>query len=223
MLKALAKVSTQKDLTKQIEQSLQSLGSVDVYVGIPEGDVGSHEDITNPELMYILTHGVRSKEMREEMNEYMGLTPGGMPVMRDFDKFSQNMTDGMPYSAAYDLYLHENGSPLWHSPPRPVLEPSIENSKDKIAEKLSLVAKAALSGGDIHNALRVAGEYGVRVAKDWFYNPLNLWPPNSEVTIKGSKPGKNGKKFIKGKNSARPNIDTANLRNSITYVVAKKP
>lgn len=209
MFRAIAKVSESKNLTQKIKQSLSSLGAQDVYIGIPEGDTGNHDDITNPQLMYILTHGVRKKEMREEMNQFMGLTPGGMPIMRDYNEFSSNMSKGMPYSAAYELYIHENGSPLWHTPPRPVLEPAIENSKDVIANQLRVAALAALSGTDPNMELQKAGMLGVNAAKDWFYNPLNKWPENAPSTVKMKK-------------STRPNIDSANLRNSITYVVAKK-
>lgn len=209
MIRALAKVTTTKDLTKQIQQSLQSLGQQDVYVGIPEGDVGNHEGITNPQLMYILTHGVREKSMREEMNDYMGISAGGMPIMRDFNKFLGNMEEGMPYSAAYELFLHEHGSPLWQIPPRPVLEPAISHSKDLIAKQLRQAVLAALNGQDPTQELQKAGQLGVNAAKDWFTNPLNQWPANAPSTIKQ-------------KGSDRPNVDTGNLRNSITFVVAKK-
>lgn len=208
MIKAIAKVTTKVDLSKKLEQSLKSLGSTDVYVGIPEGDLGSHKNLSNPQLMYVLTHGVRSPEMREETDNFMGLTPEGMPIMRDFTKFESNMSKGMPYSAAYELYIRENGSPLWHTPPRPVLEPAIANSKEVIAKMLSQAAKVALSGKDPEIELHKAGQLGANAAKDWFYNPENRWPANAPSTIER-------------KGSSRPNVDTANLRNSITYVVKK--
>ncbi|WP_304459802.1 hypothetical protein, partial [Alicyclobacillus sendaiensis] len=104
MIKALAKVTSSKDLTKQVRRSLGALAHQDVYVGIPEGQVGNHENITNAQLLYVHTHGVRDKSMRDAMDEYMGLTPGGMPIMRDFERFLTNM-ETMPYSAAYQLYL----------------------------------------------------------------------------------------------------------------------
>jgi len=222
VLKALAKVTSSKDLTKRVRQSLQSLEKTDVYVGIPEGQDGNHPNITNAQLMYVLTHGVRRKEMRDAMDEYMGLTPGGMPIMRDFERFLTNM-ETMPYSAAYQLYLYEHGSPLWRIPPRPILEPAINHYKDIIAKPLRQAAVNALDGSDPMPSLHKAGELGVEAAKDWFVNPLNMWPPNSPVTVHGSKPDKHGKKFIKGKGSDQPNIDTGNLRNSITYVVANAP
>lgn len=210
MIGVLSKVTTKTDLTKQIEQSLKKLEKQDIYIGIPEGQVGNHEDITNPQLMYVLTHGVRTKEMREEMSDYMGLTPGGMPIMRDFNRFSDNLSKGMPYSAAYELFIHEHGSPLWQIPPRPILEPAINHYKDKIAAQLKVASQTALNGIDPSQELHKSGQLAVNYAKDWFYNPLNRWPENAPSTVKQ-------------KGSARPNLDTASLRNSITFVVANKP
>lgn len=209
MLKALARVTSSKDLTKQVRRSLAALAHQDVYVGIPEGQVGNHEDITNAQLLYVHTHGVRDKSMRDVMDEYMGLTPGGMPIMRDFERFLTNM-ETMPYSAAYQLYLYEHGSPLWHIPPRPVLEPAIHYHRDIIARQLSAAAQAALDGQDPTPGLHKAGQLAVNVVKDWFVNPINMWPPNAPSTVER-------------KGSDRPLIDTGNLRNSITYVVANAP
>ncbi|GLG02173.1 hypothetical protein Alches_22140 [Alicyclobacillus hesperidum subsp. aegles] len=205
MIKAMAKVTVKKDLTAEIKKSLQALAHSDVYVGIPEGDIGNHPNITNAQLMYIHTHGVRTKEMREEMNDYMGITADGMPIMRDFNRFLDNL-DSMPYSEAYDLFIHEHGSALWKIPPRPVLEPAINNSKDVIADQLKRAALAALNGGDPVPDLRKAGDIGAQAAQDWFVNPLNEWPANAPSTVKQ-------------KGSDRPLIDTENLQKSITYVV----
>ncbi|GLG01828.1 hypothetical protein Alches_18690 [Alicyclobacillus hesperidum subsp. aegles] len=205
MIKAMAKVTVKKDLTAEIKKSLQALAHSDVYVGIPEGDIGDHPNITNAQLLYIQTHGVRTKEMREEMNDYMGITADGMPIMRDFNRFLDNL-DSMPYSQAYDLFIHEHGSALWKIPPRPVLEPAIDHSKDVIADQLRQATLAALNGGDVQSQLRKAGEIGMQAARDWFVNPLNEWPANAPSTVKQ-------------KGSDRPLIDTGNLRQSITYVV----
>jgi hypothetical protein len=60
---------------------------------------------------------------------------------------------------------------------------------------------------------------GQNIARAWFTNPANNWAPNSDITINGSKPDKNGKQFIKGKGSDQPLIDTGELRKSIIYVV----
>lgn len=208
MFKAVAKVAQTKDLSKQLKQSLQSLQEQDVYIGIPEGQQGSHEDISDAELMYILTHGVREKAMREEMNDYMGITAGGMPIDRGFNDFLDNSAK-MPYSAAYDLFIHEHGSPIWQIPPRPILEPAIRNSKDIIAQQLKRAVLVALEGRDASSELQKAGQMGVNAAQEWFTNPLNMWPANSPSTVQA-------------KGSDRPNVDTGSLRNYITYVVAKK-
>lgn len=205
MFKAFSDVKVSKDLTQQIQQSLKSLGNMDVYVGIPEGDVGTHSDVSNAELMYILSHGVRGKAMREEMDDMMQFGKDG-PYSVGFNKFLENMDGGMPYSAAYELYIHEHGSPLWNVPPRPILEPAIRKHKEKIALELRKAAETALSGQDPTAQLHKAGMLGQNVARDWFYDPENRWPENAESTIQA-------------KGSERPNVDTGNLRNSIVYVV----
>lgn len=209
MIKAFASVASKFDKTTKLDKALRNLAKTDVYVGIPEGDTGGHEGITNAQLMYVHTHGIRTKAMQEEMNDYMGLTPNGMPIMRDFNTFSNNLTGGMAYSAAYELYIHEHGSPLWRIPPRPVLEPAISHNKEMIAKQLKQASISALGESDPTDDLHKAGMAAVNAAKNWFYNPENRWPPNSEETVKQ-------------KGSDRPLVDTGQLRNSITYVVAKK-
>ncbi len=108
------------------------------------------------------------------------------------------------------LYIHTNGSPTNNIPPRPVIEPAIQDSK----EEGTLIKEAILKAleGDTGGAMagmEKAGLQGENAAKGWFTNPKNNWAGNSESTIKQ-------------KGSSRPLIDTAQLRNSITYVVKKK-
>ncbi len=209
MIKILPKVTIGKDLTADIQQSLRALGSKDVYVGIPEGDIGSHEGISNAQLTYIMTHGVRAPSMRASMDDMMQLDPSGAPFSIGYNRFLSNMDKGIPYSAAYDMYIHEHGSPLWQVPPRPIIEPALDNSKELVADQLKIAAQTALSGKDPTDNLKKAGMVGQDIVGDWFTNPLNRWPQNSPKTIAE-------------KGSSRPLIDTDNLRNSITYVVKEK-
>ncbi|UUZ80639.1 hypothetical protein LJK88_38265 [Paenibacillus sp. P26] len=173
-----------------IEKLLKDLEKTQVLIGIPEGPANNRPEgsITNAQLLYIHTHGVRQKEMREEMQP-------------EIDK-------GTPYSKAYEMYLHEHGSPLWHSPPRPVLEPAVNHHKKQIAEKMKGITAEALDGRDPAPAITRLGLYGQNIARDWFTNPNNHWAPNSPVTAE-----------LKGDD--RPLIDQGELRKSITYVVKK--
>lgn len=231
MFQAFAKVTTGVDKTNDIKKLLDDLAKKQVYVGIPEGSNTEHSNegdskgsggITNAELLYIHTHGIRKREMIDEMNGMMGITSGGMPYTKDYNNFLDNMSNGVPYSTAYKMYIQSHGSPLWRSPPRPVIEPAIEYNKEVIAKQLKKAVQTALDGENPIEELNKAGMLGQNVARDWFTNPANNWPPNSPITVNGSKPDKNGKQFIKGKGSSQPLIDTGELRRSITYVVSDR-
>lgn len=187
MLNVFSKVVVNKDSAKDLLNSLAELSKVTVCVGVPQDkDKHRNDGITNAELLYVHTNGVRDKTMIREMQH-------------DIDC-------GTPYSAAHELYVHENGSPLWNSPPRPILEPALDNSKDLIAEQMKKAVNSALDGSDFKIELEKVGQIGQNAARDWFTNPENKWPKNSEETIKR-------------KGSDKPLIDQGELRKSIIYVL----
>lgn len=193
MFGGFANVSITNDLTEQIRQSLEELGNKQVFVGVPEEENerilnGKDGNINNAELLYIHSNGIRKQAMIIEMN-------------KDTNK-------GMKYSKAFSLYVHTNGSPLWQSPPRPVLEPAIEDDKEEIAGYLKNAAQYALDG-DIESAneeLERVGLEGQNAARSWFTNPKNGWAPNSPITIKR-------------KGSDSPLIDKGEMRKAITYII----
>lgn len=185
MLNGFTNVTVTKDLTEDILNSLKDLAEKTVCIGVPEDTDTQRDNISNAELLYIHTNGIRDKDMIRDM---------------------QHDLNTMPYSKAHELYVHENGSPLWHSPPRPVLEPSIDANREQIAELMKTAAIKALKGNDVTPSLRKVGMQGQNIARDWFTNPDNKWAENTKNTIK-----------IKG--SDKPLIDTGELRKSITYVI----
>jgi len=190
LFSAFSQVTTGMDRTNEVKKSLEALARKQVLIGIPDGSDRPEEKgqpITNAQLLYAHTHGIRQKSMREEMN----------PKVESGE---------MTYSQAYQMWLQTHGSPLWHSPPRPVLEPAIEHHKDEIAMQLRRVLDVALNGGDPEPELHKAGMMGQNFARDWFTNPANGWPPNSPRTIEK-------------KGSDRPMVNTSELRKSITYVM----
>ncbi len=188
----VVKLETIVDHMPELEEILEEFKQSDVLVGIPErrGSRGS-EALNNAELLFIHTHGVRKKAMREEMQE--------------------NMDTGSPYSEAYQLYIQEHGSPLWHSPPRPVLEPAITDRKKEISGELSKAAASLLERNPIgfQIGLHRAGQVAENAARDWFTNPQNGWAPNSPLTVEE-------------KGSSNPLIDTGQMRKAITHVVRQK-
>jgi len=190
MFNLFGQVTTGIDKTNEIKKIIDDLANRQVYVGIPEGESsqrGQGEPISNAELLYAHTHGIRQKVMRDEMNPRVE---------------SSEMT----YSKAYELWIQTHGSPLWRSPPRPVLEPAIEHNKEAIAKQLGRVSEVALDGGDPEVELHRAGMLGQKFAHDWFTDPANNWAPNSPITEEK-------------KGSDRPMIDKGELRKAITYVV----
>jgi len=190
MFNLFGQVTTGIDKTNEIKKIIDDLANRQVYVGIPEGESsqrGQGEPISNAELLYAHTHGIRQKVMRDQMN----------PRVESGE---------MTYSKAYELWIQTHGSPLWRSPPRPVLEPAMEHNKEAIAQQLRRVSEVALDGGDPEPELHRAGLMGQNFARGWFTDPANNWAPNSPITEER-------------KGSDRPLIDKGELRKAITYVV----
>ncbi len=154
-----------------LKKIMADIDRLEVYVGIPEETASrGNEKINNAELAYIHTHGIRSSEMRQEMQS-------------DIDA-------GTKYSKAYEMYIQGHGSPLWQSQPRPIIEPAIEKRSDEIAKELKVALQAALND-DRQGALRqlhAVGQYAAGEVQKYFTDPDNGWPENSPATIaaKGS-------------------------------------
>lgn len=161
------------DNSDKVAKALEGFKNLQVYVGVPEEKSSRenkrNEDINNAELAFLLTNGVRKKEMIKEME--------------------QNVEDH-GYHAAYDMYIQSHGSPLMHTQPRPIIQPAIEDDKELIAELLREAMKAFLDGDHVKGMeyLNKAGLEGQAASQDWFTNPKNGWAPNAPVTIelKGS-------------------------------------
>ena len=109
------------------------------------------------------------------------------------------------------LYIHTNGSPANNIPPRPVVEPAIQDSKEEIGTLLKEAILKALEGdtGGAMAGMERAGTQGENAVKGWFTNPKNGWAENAESTKKK-------------KGSSKPLSDTGQLRKSITHAVKKK-
>ena len=183
------------DNTAKTLSALKSLEDFAVYVGIPEKAAHRNKaGITNPQLAFVHTHGVRSVDTRRMM--------GAMMINR-----------GLTYSQAHALMLHTRGSVRMAIPARPIIEPAIEakDNQRSINNHLKLAAEAALAGNRAGTlrALRMAGMDAQNRVRAWFTDPRNHWAPNAPSTIKR-------------KGSSRPLIDTSQLRRSIIYVVAEK-
>jgi hypothetical protein len=137
------------------------------------------------------------------------------------------------------LYIHTHGSPLHHVPARPVVEAAIEypENKQKLTVGMRKVGELILQNNrrEAKKQVKVVGMMAQNMARDWFTNPANGWPPNAPSTIerkarKVYKLSRYKTEKTKMKYRARlgallafgvfnPLIDTAQLRKSIVYVV----
>lgn len=173
-----------------IKEVLDKIANLEVLVGIPENTSQRKEDgITNAELAFIHTHGVRTSSMIKEMNK--AIEQGGQT-----------------YSQAYNMYIQSHGSPAFRIPPRPIIEPAIEANIEMISKYLKRSVRCFLEGNEEEGKreLESAGMIAQGYARRWFTDPRNEWPPNAPSTIKA-------------KGSDMPLIDTGELRKSITYIV----
>lgn len=188
---ALGEINTKTFL--DIKRIMKEIEQYDVLVGIPD-ETNRRKDgtISNAELAFLHTHGVTKAPQRQEIQSHVDA--------------------GLNYKDArklvHELHLMRSGSPAWKIPPRPIIEPAIEDSKEVLGGMMQSALSAFLSL-DMEKGerrLKAAGMKAQNVTRAWFLNPKNNWAPNSPITI-----------FKKG--SDRPLIDTGELRKSITYVV----
>ena len=172
---------------KALMDRIKQLSSQKVCVGVPDEDAERKDsNVSNADLIYIHTHGVRPPNVRAEMQT--------------------NLDKGKKYSVALQMYIHEHGSFAYQVPPRPVIEPAIENSKEPIGKLLGNAAKQAADGNDPQKALMDVGQYAEAKVQNWFVDPKNGWAPNAESTVKKKK-------------SDKPLIDSGELRKAITFVI----
>ncbi|MFC2997661.1 hypothetical protein ACFODO_20920 [Acinetobacter sichuanensis] len=110
-------------------------------------------------------------------------------------------------------YLLETGSPAMNLPARPHLALGVEEVQEDVAERLTKAVDAALSGNSkrMYLYLESAGMKATmsvkRVINSGDFTPL------APLTIKERK--------RRGRKSEKPLIDTAQYRNSHTYIIKK--
>jgi hypothetical protein len=126
------------------------------------------------------------------------------------------------YAAWNELGVMKKNGSGWYIPPRPFVRGFADGKREltaKTMEKLgSLVTSGKLKAKD---AIKLLGEYGMDGVKSYIKHGSFI--ANSDVTIHGSKPGKNGKQFIKPKKSTKPLIDTHAMINAVSFLPIEKP
>lgn len=128
-------------------------------------------------------------------------------------------------------YIHDNGSPEVNIPARPFMIPGIENAKEAVTDKLGQMARAVVTKGAGQDRVAQGFEQVGSIAELAIKNKINegIPPPLSEYTLqerarKGRKGAKEelalrAKGEEPGTQLAKPLVDTAQMRNSVKYVV----
>lgn len=111
-------------------------------------------------------------------------------------------------------YIHENGAPEANIPARPFLMPGVRESTPKFMPHMKKAALAASEGdrAKTEKHLNAAGLIATNAVRRRI-NQGTGFAPLAASTIAARK--------RRGRSGIKPLIDTAQLRNSITYVVRK--
>ncbi len=110
-----------------------------------------------------------------------------------------------PITNAELMFIHTNGSPARNIPPRPVIEPTIDENQERITKDYENAIKNVLDG-------KKSGMIELEKLGIWLMNKIKAKFGSEELAP--LKPA-----TIKAKGSDRPLIDTGQLRNSVTYVI----
>lgn len=138
--------------------------------------------------------------------------------------------EGDPLNNATIGYIMETGSPAANIPARPWLVPGVQSAQEDVTDELGGAAQAALGGNSPAGGLSRAGQ----TARDAVRLYLNTadFEPLSDATLRAR--ARRGLKGRKGaiaeldsreagnapsNATARPLIDTGQLRNAVSYVV----
>lgn len=131
-------------------------------------------------------------------------------------------------------YIHEHGSPARKIPARPFLVPTVKALRTTVAEMLGLAGKFALAG-ESQASERVMHGLGL-LAVNAIRNRIDagIPPPLADSTLRGrirartsiagavAELARRAKGAPAGVDLAKPLIATAQLRNSITYVIRSR-
>lgn len=173
---------------RQVKKLLKEAKN-NVYVGYLEGPKHQDSKLTNAEIAFLNTKGVRPLKASKEIKEIQG--------------------DG-DYTMALKAYIRTKGDPRFRIPPRPFIEPGIEKGKSQIIKYLFNAVENFLDG-DEFEAKRSKEKVGIaavnairKFVRDY---PANGLAPNAPSTIaeKGEDHPLVGK--------------TGELMRSLTYVI----
>jgi hypothetical protein len=123
--------------------------------------------------------------------------------------------------------IHDKGSPLQGIPARPFMNPGIKKVQDKISKEFAAAASQVLDGKDDTTNLNRAGLVAASSIKSVINDGDDFAPLKRSSKLARLRKLKAYKKMSKDQIDAQlatmhPLVDTAQMRNSITYVVEVK-
>ena len=179
----------------------------------------------------ILTTIDRTEDFKKDLARLLNMDVlVGVPSDNADRRREINEDEDNTYNNAQLLALHTEGSPLQNLPARPVLQPAIEaeDNKEKLTTGMQKSAKLILDNqlSEANLQLHRVAMKAQNVARKWFVDPRNGWPPDKPATIrrKINKMSKKAKKVAieAGDPLTRTLIDTGQLRKAIIGVVREK-
>lgn len=111
-------------------------------------------------------------------------------------------------------YIHENGSPITNTPERRFLVPGVEAVQEEVAKRFEKAAQAAMDGNKqgVIRHLNAAGMLAQSAVKGVL--SAGDFAPLAPSTLY--------KRKLRGIKRISPLIDTAQMRNAVTYIVRNK-
>ncbi|CAN0620535.1 conserved protein of unknown function [Burkholderia multivorans] len=130
------------------------------------------------------------------------------------DSTAGRKDDGEPISNAEIGYIQEHGSPANNIPARPHLVPGVQDAQPKFTPQLQKGVEAALDG-DLEQVDRRLGSAGL-IAQNSVRAKVNsnIAPELADSTLEARR-----RRGVTRENTL---VDSAQYRNSITYVIRKK-
>ncbi len=208
---------TRVDHVSALMKALAGLKRQSVLVGVPADSAGRREEtamepgagtpptntITNAELAYLHTFGAT-----------IGMPARTQTVYRALKHSGEFARGGRFVKRAKATYATEHAVAAYTItiPPRPFLEPGIHYAQDAIAQRMgqALTAAVALKPDAVRMALEAAGLVAQRAVMRVFDSSEGFAPLAASTLASRRRRGRTGTK---------PLVDTAQLRNAITYVV----
>ena len=137
------------------------------------------------------------------------------------------LTSSASARSRFLLGIHTRGSPIMRIPPRPVVEPALNQAdlRAEMGERMLDSCEAALEGNlsETKKGLEEAGQRGADGIRE--YIDSQIPPPNSPVTLSGgwiyNRVAKKGV-YVEGKNGSTPMKDTGALYDDFDWEITEK-